>query len=374
MGRWIESLVGRRWLVWSVLVLAVVVLVASSLTVWVKRQALDTDNWVEVSTQLLQDDEVRQVVSVQLVDSLFENTDLEARIQGALPPRLEPFAGPAAGLLRENAVSAADTLLQRPRVQALWREANRTAHRRLVAILDDEPEGLVSAERDTVILDLRPLVAQLGKRVGIEASLPPDAGRVTLLRSDQLGAAQDAVQTVRRLSVALAVLALLLLALAVYLGRGFRREVLRMTSLSLVGVGVLLLAVRRIAGNAVIDSVSSDSTRDASLSVWLLATGLLHDVAVGLIVYGLVLLAGVLLAGPTRWATSIRRFLAPAMRAHIAYVYGAVALVFLLVLAFGPASGDRRLLGTLVLAALVAAGVEVLRRQIVRESPPPAGG
>ena len=96
MGRWIESLVGRRWLVWSVLVLAVVVLVASSLTVWVKRQALDTDNWVEVSTQLLQDDEVRQVVSVELVDSLFANTDVEARIEGALPPRLEPFAAPAA--------------------------------------------------------------------------------------------------------------------------------------------------------------------------------------------------------------------------------------------------------------------------------------
>lgn len=374
MGRWIESLVGRRWLVWSVLALAIVVLVASSLTVWVKRQALDTDNWVDVSTRLLQDEEVRQVVAAELVESLFANTDVEAQIQGALPPRLEPFAAPAAGLLRQNAISAAETLLERPRVQALWREANRTAHRRLVAILDDEPEGLVSAERDTVILDLRPLVAQLGQRVGVEVALPPDAGRITLLRSEQLGAAQDAVKTVRRLSVALAVLALALLALSVYLARGFRREVLRVMSLSLVGVGVLLLAARRIAGDAVIDSVSSDATREAGLSVWLLATGLLHDVAVGLIIYGLVLLAGVLLAGPTRAATAVRRFLAPAMRAHVAYVYGAVALLFLVWLAVGPSAGDRRLLGTLVLAGLVAAGVEVLRRQILRETPPPAGG
>ncbi len=374
MRRFIESLMARRWVAWTVLALAVVVLVASSLTVWVKRQALDTDNWADVSTRLLQDEEVRQVIAADLVNALFTNTDVEARLQRALPPRLEPFAAPAAGLLRQNATTSAEALLQRPAVQELWREANRAAHTRLVAILDGETEGLVTAEGDSVILDLRPLVVQLAARVGLTVDLPPDAGRVTLLRSDQLGAAQDAVKTVRKLSVVLVVLALLLLALAVYLARGFRRELLRATALSLIGVGVLLLAVRRIAGDAVIESITSPTTENAGLSVWLLATGLLHDVAIGLIIYGIVLLVGVILAGPSRWATWLRLRLAPAMRQHVGLVYAAVALLFLVFLAVTPASGDRRLLGTLVLAALVVAGVEVLRRQILRESSAPAGG
>ena len=374
MRRWIESLVGRRWLVWTVLALAIVVLVVSSLTVWVKRQALDTDNWVDVSGQLLENEEVRQVVAADMVDAIFANSDIEARLQETLPPRLDPLAAPAAGLLRQAADDAANELLQRPRVQELWREANRVAHTRLVAILEGDPKGLVSAEGDKVILDLGPLVAQLEERIGVQVSLPPDAGQITLLESDQVQAAQDGVNAINKLSVVLVVVALLLIALAVYLGRGFRREVLRATAAAVIGAGVLLLVVRRVAGNMVIDSITSPTTESAGLSVWLLATDLLRDLALMLIVYGLVLLLGVLLAGPSRWARRIRALLAPAMRQHVGWVYGAVALLFLIVLAFAPTSGDRRLLGTLVLAALVAAGVEVLRRQILRESPPPAGG
>ena len=370
MRRFFESLVGRRWLVWSVLALAVVVLVASSLTIWVKRQALDTDNWVDASGRLLENEDVRQVVAADLVDALFTNSDIEARLQQSLPPRLDPLAAPATGFLRQSANAAALQMLERPAVQRYWREANRVAHQRLVAILDGEPEGVTSIEDGAVVLDLRPLVAQLGLRVGLRVDLPPDAGRITVLRSDQLTAAQDGVMLIRKLSVALAVLALLLLALAVYLGRGFRREVLRATALSLVGVGVLLLALRRVAGDAVIDSITSPATRDAGVTTWLVATGLLHDVAIGLIVYGVVLLIGVVIAGPSRWGVVIRRRLAPVMRSHVAIVYAIVAVLFLLFLSFGPASGDRRLLGTLVLAALVVGGVEVLRRQILRESPP----
>jgi hypothetical protein len=373
MRRFFESLVGRRWLAWTVLALAMVVIVLSSLTVWVKRQALDADNWVDVSGQLLEDEDVRRVVAADLVDALFTNTDVEARLQQALPPRLGPLAAPAAGFLRQTADAAALQMLERPAVQQYWREANRVAHGRLVAILDGNPKGLVSAEGDSVILDLRSLVTQLGQRLGLQVDLPSNAGQITVLRSDQLSAAQDGVKLIRKLSVALVILALLLLALAVYLGRGFRREILRATALGLVGAGVLLLAVRRIAGNAVIDSLTSPATHDAGLNTWLIATGLLHDLAIGLIIYGLILLTGVFILGPTPWAEMIRRRLAPAMRDHLMIVYAVVALLFLLFLAFGPASGDRRVLGTLVLAALVAGGIEVMRRQIVRQSPPAAG-
>jgi hypothetical protein len=373
MRQFIESLMGRRWLVWSVLGLAIVVLVASSLTIWVKRQALDTDNWADASGRLLENEDVRQVVAANLVDALYANTDVEARLRQALPPDLDPLAAPAAGLLRQAAEASALQLLERPAVQRIWKEANRTAHRRLVAILDGDPQGLVSTEGDDVILDLRPLVTQLGQRIGLQVDLPPDAGRITVLRSDQLSAAQDGVTLIRTLSVWLAILALLLITLAVYLGRGFRREVLRATALGLIGVGLLLIAVRRIAGNAVIDAVTSPVTHDAGVTTWLLATGLLRDVANGLIAYGLVLLLGVFVLGPTRWAATIRRRLAPAMRDHLAIVYSGVAFVFVLFLAFGPESGNRQLLGFLALVALVFGGVEVMRRQIVRESPPASG-
>ena len=52
--------------------------------------------------------------------------------------RSSALAAPAAGLVRQAALHAADKLLERPRVQQLWANANRVAHERLVAVLKEE--------------------------------------------------------------------------------------------------------------------------------------------------------------------------------------------------------------------------------------------
>ena len=51
---------GRRILVWGLVALAMLLVLVCSLTVWVQRQALDTDNWVDLSTELLENDDVRE--------------------------------------------------------------------------------------------------------------------------------------------------------------------------------------------------------------------------------------------------------------------------------------------------------------------------
>jgi Na+/melibiose symporter-like transporter len=58
------------------------------------------------------------------------------------------------------------------------------------------------------------------------------------------------------------------------------------------------------------------------------------------------------------------------MRERPWIVYGAVALIFLLILLWSPTDSDRGIWGTLVLAALVALGVWALRRQTLKEFPP----
>jgi hypothetical protein len=44
-------------------------------------------------------------------------------------------------------------------------------------------------------------------------------------------------------------------------------------------------------------------------------------------------------------------------------------VLFLIWLAWGPSAGSRRFLGVLVLAAIIAFGIEALRRQTIREFP-----
>lgn len=74
------------------------------------------------------------------------------------------------------------------------------------------------------------------------------------------------------------------------------------------------------------------------------------------------------LAGPTSLATSWRRTLAPYLR-EPRIAWGALAVVVLILLAWGPTPALRRPLTAILLAGLLALGLEALRRQTAREFP-----
>jgi hypothetical protein len=90
----------RRKTVWAVLVLATVVGFLAVFAVWANRQALETDSWVETSTELLEDEEIQAAVAGFLVETLFTNVDVEAELQEVLPPQTQALAGPVGGALR----------------------------------------------------------------------------------------------------------------------------------------------------------------------------------------------------------------------------------------------------------------------------------
>ncbi len=364
----------RRITVWVLIVLAGVIGLVSALTVWAKRQALDTDKWVATSSRLLEDDEIRGALSVYLVDQLYANVDVAAELQARLPPEVKPLAAPIAGGLRELSVRAADTLLSRPAVQTLWQEANRRAHERFIQIVDDKGEFLKTGEGD-VVLDLSPIVQQLADRVGlteaqVEERLGPDAGRIVIMKSDQLGTVQTGVELIRKLSVWLAIAVFVLFALAVYLARGQRRETLRAVGITLVIVGVLLLVIRRLTGNWIVDTLASgQSIRASASNAWFIGTDLLAGIAWTAIAYGAILIVAALLAGPMRPAVWLRQRMAPMLRDHPGLVYTIVGGLYLLVVAWGPTPAFRQPWSILIFAAVVGLGVEAFRRLTVREFP-----
>src|SRR6478736_5632914 len=250
----------RAIAVWTLVVVASLLLLFSSLTIWVKRQALDTDAWTNASGQMLANDQIRQQLSIYLVDTLFSSTDATARIQESLPANRAGLAPLIAGALQNVAVQAADRILETPQAQALWEEANRRAHQNLIAVLEGKDVRRFQTENGEVVLDLGPLVQRLSTRFGIQAS--PDAGRLTILKSGQLKNAQRALKVLKALSVFLLLLVLFLYGVAIYLARGHRRRILRATAASFLLVGVLILVIDRISGGVVVDSlIKTDAIR-----------------------------------------------------------------------------------------------------------------
>jgi hypothetical protein len=362
----------RTWVPWALVVLAAVIGLVSALNVWVKRQALDTDNWTNASSQLLENDKIRGALSVYLVNQLYENSNVTQRLQQRLPPALDPLA-PQIGLgLEQVAVRATDQLLARPRIQELWREANRRAHKLFIGVLDGK-KGILVSSGGNVVLNLQPILKQLAEQTGLggrlEGRLPPDAGKITIMKGNQLEAARKTVKVIRVLSYFLFFLMLALYAAAMWIARGRRRTLLMGIGVSVLAVGLVVLVVRRYAGDYLVNALTTGTDpKDAVNAAWAIGTQLMRNVGINAVIYGLGIMFAAWIAGPSRAATWVRRELAPTMRDRPVVIYGAVAVALFLVLIAGPTDAQR-IFPLLILFCFAFAGTEVLRRQTAREFP-----
>src|SRR4029453_2319262 len=105
---------------------------------------------------------------------------------------------------------------------------------------------------------------------------------------------------------------------------------------------------------------------------WDITTELLRSSFRWQIVVGLLFVLAAWLSGPRRYAAASRQLIAPLLHERV-YPYVAVAVIALVLLVTGPAPDFPRLLFVVVLVALLVAGVEIMRRQTLREFPAGAG-
>jgi hypothetical protein len=364
----------RSVAIWTLIGLASLLALVSALTVWSKQQLLDTDKFTSSSAKLLANDEIRATLSSRIVDQLNQRIDVQSQLEETLPPRAKGAAPAIAAAIQNSAGQVVNAFLGTAQAQELWERANRRAHTALVNVLEGKDAGPISTANGDVVLDLRPLIQRVAERLGVGERLkeraPPTSGEIVLLKSNQLDAAQTAVSALNALSSWLWLAVVALLALAVYLAHGKRRTMLEAVGFALLTVGVLLLIIRRFVGNAIVDSVVQvESSKPAVHAIWLIETDLLRDVALAILLYGLFALLAGILAGPSRAAVGLRRWLAPTWRERPYLVWLVAGFLFLVFIAWGPSGGGRRLLGVLILAVLVALGLEVWRRQTLREFP-----
>lgn len=384
----------NRFVIGTLFVLATVVGIVAVLAVWTNRQVLNTNNWTNTSSQLLQNKEIQTAVAAYTVNELFKSGVPQAQIKAVLPTKLQPIAGPAAAGLEQLAGQVAPRVLASEQVQTAWRQANRVASATLLKIIDGGG-SLATTNGGVVTLNLHTIVDQLASTLGVQSqvaaarsalqanagkvqgaassagiTLPSSAGQLVILRSNQLKTVQDIAGAIKDLAIVLPLLALALFALAVGLSRGHRQQSLRLTGWCLFGIGILVLIVRRVAGNAIVDGiVKNQANRAAAHQAWTIATTLLYDIAAALVVYGLLLVVAAWLGGRTRPATALRRTLAPTLRTHPVPSFIAMYVVLLLVVLWGPTPATRQLPYIVAFVVLLAVGVEALRRKTAVEFP-----
>ena len=358
---------GRGIGVAALLVIGTILLTALGFSLWANRQALDTDNWVDTSGALLEDDEIRTAVGLFIIDRLYQSEEVEARIAEVLPPRLEPLAKPAAAGLKQVAQRNAGRILGTDAALQAWKTANETAHRALIALVESD---LASSD---VSLQLGTLFEQMAEATGLPPDavqrLPENVTSLQVLSGEKLQTARDGLDVFNTLLWVLLILSLAAFAGAIALSTDRRQTIMRVGG-AFMFTGVALFAIRTLAGAGVVDALAeAPNAHSVADDAWGIGTSLLVAVASGSFLFGLFVVLGAWLAGQGRRATAIRRASAYMYRERPGLVRAGLGVAILLLVIWGPVPWTRTWWGITIFTVLAYLWLEFIRRATIEQFP-----
>jgi hypothetical protein len=353
-------------------------LVVGIFATWANRLLFSPDNWSKTSTQLLQNENVRSTTANYIVDQLYANVNVAGLIRQGLPTQFQALAAPAAGALRNAAVSGAELALTRPRVQQLWAQANRAADQTFIDIVNGR-KGAVGVNQGAVTLDLGSIVNNIASRLGlpsdIASKLPANIATLQIFKSNQLKYVQNGGKAIKGLALWLTIIVPLLYLLALFLAKGHRRRTLMTIGFAGILAGVLVILARSVLQGQVANSLTSDASLQATIhDVYGISTAILKDVASGVIFIGILLVAAAWFAGPARPARSSRQAIAPFLREQAVATYGIVVGLLVLLFIWDPIPATGKPLGILVFTVLALVGTYILIQQTASEFPEARSG
>jgi hypothetical protein len=252
----------------------------SATAVWASRQVSDTDRYLETVAPLAHDPAVqktiadavtREILAAVNVQEITTQT-LDAIAKQGLPPRiadnLQALSGPLTNGIEGFVRTQVNNLVASPQFATIWVQANETAHASLVSLLEGKQGGALSAQNDTVTLNLAPIIAQVKERLvangfGLADKIPVVNKSIVLVQSDSVTKAQGLYRFLNTIGVWLPIISLLLLAIGVYVARDHRRALL-LGALGFFGamlaLGVALTLARVFYLNALpTDVISRDA-------------------------------------------------------------------------------------------------------------------
>ncbi|MGW7680728.1 hypothetical protein ACWGID_08325 [Kribbella sp. NPDC054772] len=279
---------------WRTVVAAVLITLACLLAplsvtaVWASRQVSDTNRYLATVAPLADDPAVQKTISDAVTREIFNAVDIQGITNDALnaisrqglPPRvtssLQALNGPLVSGIQGFIQGQVSSFVASPEFATVWRQANETAHASLVNMLEGKQGGALSAQNDTVTLNLAPIIAQVKQRLvangfSLADKIPVVNKSIVLVKSDSVTKAQGFYRLLNNLGVWLPIISLLLLAIGVYVAKSHRRALLWgalgfAAAMLLLGVGLTLArifylnalptdVISRDAGGAIFDTL-----------------------------------------------------------------------------------------------------------------------
>src|SRR5262249_47052583 len=146
----------RRILSVTLLVLGCILTPIAIHTVWIHHTLLDTDQYVETVGPLASNHDVQNALANRVTNTLYNNSNIDARLKNALPPSASFAAPVVANALKNFVHNVALRVVQSPKFEQLWKNLNRRVHTRLVNLL--RGEGKFVNKQGQVAIDIQPII------------------------------------------------------------------------------------------------------------------------------------------------------------------------------------------------------------------------
>jgi hypothetical protein len=306
------------------LILACVLAPLSVTSVWASRVISDTDQYVKTVSPLIEDPAVQSALADDVTAAVLDNLDVDKVTsetldalakQDGVPPAVAS-AVPGLQVALVNGIDSfvrdqVERILASDQFAQVWDQVNRTAHEQIVVLLSGEQGGAVTAQGNTVTLNLGPVVDEVKKSLvdqgfSLAEKIPSVDRSFVLVQSDSVTHAQWAYSFLETLGTWLPFIAVGLLVAGVLLASDQRRALMR-AGLGIAVAMILLGAALAVARTWYVNETPADVLTPAAAGdvfdtlVRFLRTGLR---AVG--VLGLVLAFAAFISGPSPAAVGTR--------------------------------------------------------------------
>ncbi|GMQ84559.1 MAG: hypothetical protein BMS9Abin07_0123 [Acidimicrobiia bacterium] len=262
--------VWRKVLAGTLAVLAILTLVVAVDALWLKTTLEDEDQFVATFDGLTQDDAVAEFLSTRVASGIVESQEVQTFVADRLPDELSLLAAPITASIEQLIARAANEVIRSDAAATVWAVNLRGTHIAVSALLTGN-DGALQSENGQIAINLDELAVVIVDRVEAGGVDLPDIdfelGSIVIYESDELATAQGVAQGISTAGWVLPVVALLLIAAAVWVAVDRRRMVAILGFATAIAM-LIQLAADRVAQNAVLGGIEDDLAREAGIAVW----------------------------------------------------------------------------------------------------------
>jgi hypothetical protein len=159
----------RNLLAGMLLLVAALLALLANVGLWIDRTIYSTDGFVSTVDKVFDDEDVQQAVAERFTETLFEQANIEPRVQEALPQGLGFLALPLTSASQDFLTRVSVRVMQEQPLEDVRNRALTGLHEQVIAVIDDD-SGALSAQGDELVIDLRPILESVVEDTRLEGA------------------------------------------------------------------------------------------------------------------------------------------------------------------------------------------------------------